>query len=534
MSSSPGNPAAPDRSRGLEPPTNRRGPAPWTAPTPAPRSRWPTPSERRAGWASPSPGVSTPPSCWRWPPAPSGRAARWRSWASRRASPPTSTGPPAPSPRCIGVPLVEVVTHEGENPAYRANGPDRCFHCKDELFTRISDEVVARYGLTAVAYGENADDIARPDRPGSQAATNHRVLRPLADAGLTKADVRAVARALELPCADKPAAPCLASRIPHFEEVTPEKLRQVEAAESALRDLGFPESRVRHHGDVARIELPVRGPRPGGRRAESRADPGGRCGPRASGSSPWTWPGSSPAPSPSRWSASMAEPGLAGPASADRPRRDGRARPRPGRPARLPRGRLLRVQDRRAGPGDRGRRAGAGDADPVHPGRARARRGGARRAAGRRTRRAGAAGHVAADRARADRRTRRRRRRRHLRPARRPRGAARGDPPRPPRRARHRRRRRRPAPRPGPPGPAAQRRRDRRGRRDGRCPAERRRRAGARARHRGAHLGGLRGGVRGAGRPADHAQLLRPRRRGGQHRQRLRRGHIAAQIAAPR
>jgi uncharacterized protein len=157
----------------------------------------------------------------------------------------------------IGVPLIEVVTHEGENPAYRANGPDRCFHCKDELFTRISDDVVTRYGLTAVAYGENADDILRPDRPGSQAASNHRVLRPLADAGLTKADVRAVARALELPSADKPAAPCLASRIPHFEEVTPEKLRQVEAAESALRDLGFPESRVRHHGDVARIELPV-------------------------------------------------------------------------------------------------------------------------------------------------------------------------------------------------------------------------------------------------------------------------------------
>ena len=157
----------------------------------------------------------------------------------------------------IGVPLIEVVTHEGENPAYRANGPDRCFHCKDELFTRISDDVVTRYGLTAVAYGENADDILRPDRPGSQAASNHRVLRPLADAGLTKADVRAVARALELPSAEKPAAPCLASRIPHFEEVTPEKLRQVEAAESALRDLGFPESRVRHHGDVARIELPV-------------------------------------------------------------------------------------------------------------------------------------------------------------------------------------------------------------------------------------------------------------------------------------
>jgi len=157
----------------------------------------------------------------------------------------------------IGVPLVEIVTREADNAAYRANGPDRCFYCKDELFTRIADEVADQFGLTAVAYGENADDAARPDRPGSRAATNHRVLRPLADAGLTKVDVRAVARALGLACADKPAAPCLASRIPHFEEVTPEKLIQVEAAESALRALGFAELRVRHHGDVARIELPA-------------------------------------------------------------------------------------------------------------------------------------------------------------------------------------------------------------------------------------------------------------------------------------
>jgi len=116
--------------------------------------------------------------------------------------------------RFVGVPLVEVVTNEGERPAYRANGPDRCFHCKDELFTRISDEVVQAHGLTALAYGENADDARRPDRPGSRAATEHLVLRPLADAGLDKAAVRRVARVLRLPSADKPAAPCLASRIP--------------------------------------------------------------------------------------------------------------------------------------------------------------------------------------------------------------------------------------------------------------------------------------------------------------------------------
>jgi pyridinium-3,5-biscarboxylic acid mononucleotide sulfurtransferase len=157
----------------------------------------------------------------------------------------------------IGVPVVEIETHEGDKAEYIANGPDRCFHCKDELFTRISDEVAARHQLTAIAYGENAEEALRPDRPGSRAAANHRVLRPLADAGLDKAAVRQVARALGLPNAEKPAAPCLASRIPHFEEVTPAKLRQVDAAESALRSLGFTDARVRHHGDIARIELPL-------------------------------------------------------------------------------------------------------------------------------------------------------------------------------------------------------------------------------------------------------------------------------------
>jgi uncharacterized protein len=155
----------------------------------------------------------------------------------------------------LDVRVVEVATREGEVAAYRANGPDRCFHCKDELFTRISDEVVARLRLDAVAYGENADDARRPDRPGARAATEHDVLRPLADLGVTKADVRALARELGLPNADKPAAPCLASRIPHFSEVDPAKLAQVEAAEHAVRALGFRDCRVRHHGEVARVEL---------------------------------------------------------------------------------------------------------------------------------------------------------------------------------------------------------------------------------------------------------------------------------------
>jgi uncharacterized protein len=157
----------------------------------------------------------------------------------------------------VGVSLVEVATHEGDQPEYQANGPDRCFYCKEELFNRIEDEVIERYRLDAIAYGENADDARRPDRPGARAATNHHVLRPLAEAGMTKLGVRTVARALGLPVADKPAAPCLASRIPHHHRVTPAKLSQIERAESALRRLGFGDLRVRHHDEVARVELPA-------------------------------------------------------------------------------------------------------------------------------------------------------------------------------------------------------------------------------------------------------------------------------------
>ncbi|QDP96901.1 ATP-dependent sacrificial sulfur transferase LarE [Microlunatus elymi] len=159
--------------------------------------------------------------------------------------------------RFIGAPVIEVETHEGERPEYRANGADRCYFCKDELFTRIDDQLVAEHGLDAIAYGENADDALRPDRPGAAAASQHRVLRPLAAAGLDKQAVRRLARAWRLPSADKPAAPCLASRIPHHQEVTPEKLQQIDQAEAALRELGFTDFRVRHHGEIARIELPT-------------------------------------------------------------------------------------------------------------------------------------------------------------------------------------------------------------------------------------------------------------------------------------
>jgi len=158
--------------------------------------------------------------------------------------------------RQVGVPLVEVATREGDRPEYQANGPDRCFYCKEELFSRIEDEVVSHHQLDAIAYGENADDARRLDRPGARAAVEHRVLRPLAEAGMTKFAVRTVARDLGLTVADKPAAPCLASRIPHHHPVTPAKLSQIERAESALRQLGFGDLRVRHHDEVARVELP--------------------------------------------------------------------------------------------------------------------------------------------------------------------------------------------------------------------------------------------------------------------------------------
>jgi pyridinium-3,5-biscarboxylic acid mononucleotide sulfurtransferase len=157
--------------------------------------------------------------------------------------------------RHLGARLLEVRTHEIDRADYRRNGPDRCYFCKDELFSVITDELVARHGLDAVAYGENADDALRPDRPGAGAATAHRVLRPLADAGLDKSAVRELGSWLGVPTAQTPASPCLASRIPHHSEVTAEKLAQVEHAEDAVLALGVSEVRVRHHGDVARIEV---------------------------------------------------------------------------------------------------------------------------------------------------------------------------------------------------------------------------------------------------------------------------------------
>jgi pyridinium-3,5-biscarboxylic acid mononucleotide sulfurtransferase len=127
----------------------------------------------------------------------------------------------------LGVRCIDVHTREHELLAYRRNNRDRCYYCKDELFRTIEREVVEKYGLVAVAYGETAEDVSRGNRPGARAAKEHDVLRPLANAGLIKIDLRELAYVLGLPNWNKPAAPCLATRIPHSIEVTPEKLGQV-------------------------------------------------------------------------------------------------------------------------------------------------------------------------------------------------------------------------------------------------------------------------------------------------------------------
>jgi len=144
-------------------------------------------------------------------------------------------------------------TAELENPAYRANNTDRCYHCKHELYSRLSALAHER-GFAAVADGSNADD--RGDyRPGRRAAREFGVVSPLDAAGLTKDDIRELSHEAGLPYWDEPASACLSSRVPYFSEVTEEKLKAIEQSEQVLRAMGFRVLRVRHHGDVARIEL---------------------------------------------------------------------------------------------------------------------------------------------------------------------------------------------------------------------------------------------------------------------------------------
>jgi uncharacterized protein len=152
-----------------------------------------------------------------------------------------------------GMPLRIIQTEELDRPEYRRNDGNRCFHCKTELFAGM-EALRGELGFARIAYGMNADD--RKDyRPGQRAAEEHEVLAPLAEAGLTKDDVRTLARAAGYTLWDRPAAPCLSSRVEYGREVTREVLSQVERAEDAVRRLGFREFRVRHHGELARVEI---------------------------------------------------------------------------------------------------------------------------------------------------------------------------------------------------------------------------------------------------------------------------------------
>src|ERR1700738_4054489 len=155
--------------------------------------------------------------------------------------------------RTFGIRHEFVDTHEMENPAYRANAADRCFYCKDELFS-VLDAIALQRGFAATAYGGNADDTLH-FRPGHRAAKEHRVLAPLLDVGLRKSEIRQLSERVGLPTWDRPASACLASRVPYGTEVTPERLTLIERGEAALRELGFRQFRVRLHDKLARVEI---------------------------------------------------------------------------------------------------------------------------------------------------------------------------------------------------------------------------------------------------------------------------------------
>ena len=155
--------------------------------------------------------------------------------------------------RDLGARLIEVDTEEVDLEAYRRNQPDRCFHCKEELFGTL-EPVQEELGLRWLAYGATADD-AGDHRPGHGSAVRRGVRFPLLEAGMAKPDIRAAARKLGLPNWNKPSFACLSSRVPHGTEITTDMLRQIDRAEAVLKDLGFAQVRVRHHGEVARIEV---------------------------------------------------------------------------------------------------------------------------------------------------------------------------------------------------------------------------------------------------------------------------------------
>jgi len=153
----------------------------------------------------------------------------------------------------LGMRLIELATNEVDDPEYAANGPDRCYHCKSTLFAAM-EQLVLREGIAAIVDGYNADD-AREVLYGRAAAQERGVRSPLYEAGITKLEVRELLRSMRLSVADKPQSACLSSRIPTGSAVTREALGQVERAERFLHGLGFAEVRVRHHGEIARIEV---------------------------------------------------------------------------------------------------------------------------------------------------------------------------------------------------------------------------------------------------------------------------------------
>jgi len=153
----------------------------------------------------------------------------------------------------FGIPHRFVSTTEMDSDDYRANRPDRCYHCKSELFD-VLDELRSRLDFAAVAYGVNTDDTG-DYRPGHKAAEERQVLSPFLDAGLSKSEIRLLSRVAGLPTAELPASACLSSRLPYGTEVTPERLKQVDRGEELLRELGFRQVRLRHHGPLARVEV---------------------------------------------------------------------------------------------------------------------------------------------------------------------------------------------------------------------------------------------------------------------------------------
>ena len=153
----------------------------------------------------------------------------------------------------LGMPLKVIQTEELDKPEYQRNDANRCFHCKTELFEGMK-ALGAKLGFANIAYGMNLDDT-RDFRPGQRSAQEHEVLAPLADAGLTKMEIRTLAKAAGYTLWDRPAAPCLSSRVEYGRPVTREVLEQVERGEESLRQLGFREFRVRHHGELARLEI---------------------------------------------------------------------------------------------------------------------------------------------------------------------------------------------------------------------------------------------------------------------------------------